>query len=43
MRAQQGCGRVEVSGKLIKNKFLPDTYDIDRNTRLPLAETLACQ
>ena len=45
-RNDKGCrvgGRVEVSGKLIKNKFLPDTYDIDRNPKVPAAETLVCQ
>ena len=45
-RNDKGCrvgGQVEVSGKLIKNKFLPDTYDIDRNPKLPPAQTLACQ
>lgn len=32
-RTESGCkigSQIEVSGKLIKNKFMPDTYDIDR-------------
>jgi hypothetical protein len=33
--------QVEVSGKLIKNKFLPDTYDIDRAASP--GETLSCK
>jgi hypothetical protein len=44
-RNDKGCkvgAQVEVSGKLIKNKFLPDTYDIDRGGR-PAAETLSCK
>jgi hypothetical protein len=44
-RNDKGCkigAQVEVSGKLIKNKFLPDTYDIDRGSR-PAAETLSCK
>ena len=35
-RNDKGCkigAQVEVSGKLIKNKFLPDTYDIDRGSK----------
>ena len=44
-RNDKGCkigAQVEVSGKLIKNKFLPDTYDIDRGSK-PAAETLSCK
>lgn len=44
-RNDKGCrvgSFVEASGKLIKNKFLPDTYDIDRNAKLPAADTLSC-
>ena len=44
-RNDKGCktgAQIEVSGKLIKNKFLPDTYDIDRNPKLPPADTLSC-
>ncbi len=33
---------IKMSGKLIKNKFLPDTYDVDR-TGKPPAETLICK
>lgn len=35
-RTDKGCktgGQIEVSGKLIKNKFLPGTYDIDRDRK----------
>ena len=32
---------IEVTGKLIKNKFLPGTYDIDRSGKPP-KETLIC-
>ena len=35
-RTETGCktgAQIEVAGKLIKNKFLPDTYDIDRGGR----------
>lgn len=38
----QTGAQVEVSSKLIKNKFLPDTYDIDRSGK-PAAETLSCK
>ncbi len=31
--------QIEVSGKLMKNKFLPDTYDVDRSGKPP-ARTL---
>lgn len=44
-RNDKGCktgAQIEVSGKLIKNKFLPDTYDIDRGSK-PAAETLSCK
>ncbi len=44
-RNDRGCkvgAQVEVSGKLIKNKFLPDTYDIDRSGK-PAADTLNCK
>jgi hypothetical protein len=44
-RNDKGCkigARVEVSGKLIKNKFLPDTYDIDRSGKAA-GETLSCK
>ena len=44
-RNDKGCkvgAQVEVSGKLIKNKFLPDTYDIDRAGK-PQGETLSCK
>jgi hypothetical protein len=44
-RNDKGCktgAQVEVSGKLIKNKFLPDTYDIDRGSK-PAGETLSCK
>jgi hypothetical protein len=44
-RNDKGCRQgsfVEATGTLIKNKFLPDTYDIDRNTKLPPADTLNC-
>ena len=44
-RNDKGCktgAQIEVSGKLVKNKFLPDTYDIDRGSR-PAAETLSCK
>jgi len=44
-RNDKGCktgAQIEVSGKLIKNKFLPDTYDIDRGSR-PAGETLSCK
>jgi hypothetical protein len=34
--------KIEVSGRLMKNKFLPDTYDIDRSGKPP-AETLICK
>lgn len=44
-RNDKGCktgAQVEVSGKLIKNKFMADTYDIDRG-RKPGANTLVCK
>ena len=44
-RNDKGCktgAQIEVSGKLIKNKFLPDTYDIDRGSK-PAGETLSCK
>ncbi|MBM3647923.1 MAG: hypothetical protein FJX11_09050 [Alphaproteobacteria bacterium] len=44
-RNDKGCkvgAQIEVSGKLIKNKFLPDTYDVDRGGR-PANETLVCK
>ena len=44
-RNDKGCktgAQIEVSGKLIKNKFLPDTYDIDRGGK-PAGETLSCK
>ena len=46
LRAQdKGCklgADIEVVGKLLKNKFMPDTYDVDRGDRPP-AESLACK
>jgi hypothetical protein len=44
-RTDRGCrvgAQIEVSGRLIKNKFLPDTYDIDRSGKPP-AESLVCK
>ena len=44
-KGDQGCkvgATIEVVGKLMKNKFMPDTYDVDRGSR-PANETLACQ
>ena len=44
-RNDKGCkvgAQVEALGKLIKNRFLPDTYDIDRGSKPP-AETLTCK
>src|SRR5215204_2737301 len=44
-RNDKGCkvgAQVEVSGKLIKNKFLADTYDVDRSAK-SAAETLSCK
>lgn len=44
-RNDKGCkvgAQVEVSGKLVKNKFLPDTYDIDRGSK-PAADSLSCR
>jgi hypothetical protein len=44
-RNDKGCkvgAQVEVSGRLIKNKFLPDTYDVDRSGK-SAAETLSCK
>ena len=43
-RNDKGCkvgSHVDASGKLMKNKFLPDTYDVDRSGK-PAAETLTC-
>ena len=46
LRAQdKGCklgADIEVTGKLIKNKFMPDTYDVDRSTRAG-DESLVCR
>ena len=46
LRAQdKGCklgADIEVAGKLIKNKFMPDTYDVDRSTRAG-DESLVCR
>jgi hypothetical protein len=46
LRAQdRGCrvgATIEVVGKLVKNKFMPDTYDVDRGSR-PTDETLVCK
>ena len=46
LRSQdKGCNvgfDIEIVGKLVKNKFMPDTYDIDRGTR-PSSESLVCQ
>ncbi len=44
-RNDKGCkpgAQIEVSGKLVKNKFLPDTYDIDRGTK-PAPGSLTCK
>jgi hypothetical protein len=44
-RNDKGCkigSQVEASGKLMKNKFLPDTYDIDRSGK-PADKTLTCK
>ena len=44
-KGDQGCrvgSTIEVVGKLVKNKFMPDTYDIDRGSR-PANETLVCK
>jgi len=43
-RNDKGCkvgAQVEASGKLMKNKFMPDTYDIDRTGKPP--GELACK
>ncbi len=43
-RNDKGCkagGQIEASGKLIKNKFLPGTYDIDRNRKA--GQMLVCR
>ena len=34
--------QIAVSGKLVKNKFMADTYDVDRGSKSP-AETLMCK
>jgi hypothetical protein len=34
--------KIEVSGKLMKNKFLPDTYDVDHGGKPP-AQALICK
>jgi hypothetical protein len=34
--------QISVSGKLIKNKFMADTYDVDRGSKPP-PETLMCK
>jgi hypothetical protein len=44
-RDDKGCkigSQVDVSGKLIRNKFMPDTYDVDRGGK-PAAQTLTCK
>ncbi len=44
-RNDKGCrigGQIEVSGKLLKNKFVPGTYDVDRN-RKAATPTLVCR
>ena len=44
-RNDKGCtsgAQIEASGKLVKNKFLPDTYDIDRGTK-PAPGSLTCK
>lgn len=44
-RNDKGCkagSQIEVSGRLMKNKFLPDTYDIDRGSK-PATDTLVCK
>jgi hypothetical protein len=44
-RDDKGCkvgGQVELSGRLIKNKFMSDTYDIDRSIRPP-PDSLKCK
>ena len=44
-RNDKGCkagGQIEVLGKLVKNKFLPGIYDIDRD-RKAVAATLVCR
>ncbi len=41
----KGCklgADIEVIGKLMKNKFMPDTYDVDRGTRAG-DESLVCR
>ena len=43
-RNDKGCktgGLIEASGKLIKNKFLPGTYDIDRDRKA--GQMLVCR
>jgi hypothetical protein len=43
-RNDKGCkagGQVETTGKLIKNKFLPGTYDIDRDRKA--GQMLVCR
>ena len=34
--------QIQVSGKLVKNKFLRDTYDVDRSGKPP-AQSLICK
>jgi len=44
-RNDTGCkqgAQIEASGKLVKNRFLPDMYDIDRGPR-PAAGSLVCK
>ncbi len=41
----KGCkvgADIEVIGKLVKNRFMPDTYDVDRGTRAG-DESLVCR
>ena len=43
-RTDKGCksgGQIEASGKLIKNKFLPGTYDIDRDRKA--GQSIVCR
>jgi hypothetical protein len=44
-RNERGCkvgAEVEASGKLIKNKFMPDIYDVDRSGKPPTG-ILSCK
>jgi hypothetical protein len=44
-RSDTGCkqgAQIEASGKLVKNRFLTDTYDVDRGPR-PVAGSLVCK